>query len=146
MSAIHLANEIVESQKVRSDLLKWKIVAIAALSTIGFGISTSFTKAELVLCAIPFIAAYIDALCFHINLRIYSIGQWHKTTKAQELERDKEYTYMKAYEEYTNIAWRCGAFSLEKWTIYYSSITLNIILCYVLFHYLIKLLSHIEFL
>lgn len=128
MDTIHVANEIIESQKVRSDLLKWKIIAIAALSTVGFGISTNFEKAELALCTIPFVMAYIDALCLHIVLRIKAIGQWHQTEKAKELENDNECVYMRSYEEFTQKVEGCGAFNLEKWTIFYSSLLVNLIL------------------
>ncbi len=33
-------NEIIEAQKIRSDLLKWKIIVVAALGATGLGLST----------------------------------------------------------------------------------------------------------
>ena len=128
MDTIHLATEITESQKVRSDLLKWKIIAIAFISLVGLGISRGYNKTEMALCIIPFVMAYIDALCIHLNLRIFSIGKWHTTEKAKELEVSPESLYMQEYENYIEFAYEAGAFNLEKWTIFYSSLFINVII------------------
>ena len=128
MDTIHLATEVTESQKVRSDLLKWKIIAIAFISLVGLGISSDYTKSEMALCIIPFVMAYIDALCIHLNLRIFSISKWHTTEKAKELENSHEFMYMQEYENFIGYAYKAGAFSLEKWTIFYSSLFINVAL------------------
>lgn len=127
MDTIHLASEITESQKVRSDLLKWKVIAVALIASVGLGISSKYLQFELALCVIPFVMSYIDALCIHINLRIFSIAKWHRTDKAEELEDNSEFIYMQEYEKFTVEAFNAGAFNLEKWTIFYSSLVVNLV-------------------
>lgn len=128
MSTIHIGSEIIESQRVRSDLLKWKIITIAVIASVGLGISSKYLKFELALCIIPFVMVYIDALCLHINLRIFSIAKWHKTEKAKELINNSEFVYMQEYELFINKAYEVGAFKLEQWTIFYSSLVINFVL------------------
>jgi hypothetical protein len=124
MSSIHISTEIVESQKARSELLKWKIIVVSILATVGFGISTTLSKLEWAFCLIPLVCAYVDALSLHLNLRIYSIGKWHTLDLGKGL--DKEFEYMQHYEKFTSQAYKKGAYSLEKWTILYSSLLINI--------------------
>lgn len=128
MTTIHLGTEVTESQKVRSDLQKWKVIAVAALAAVGLGISTSQTKFELALCVIPFVMAYIDALCGHADLRIHAIARWHRTRKAAELESDREYRYMQAYERFAEQAGEQGAYRLQGWTRLWSSLCVNALL------------------
>lgn len=126
MSAIHISNEIIESQKARSELLKWKIIVVSILATAGLGVSKDIEKLELAFCIIPLVCAYVDALCLHLNLRIFTIGKWHSLELGKDL--DDEYTYMKYYEKFTDHAYQCGAYRLEKWTILYSSLLINAII------------------
>lgn len=128
MSGSHLRTEIIESQKVRSDLMKWKIIAIAVIGSIGFGVSKTNNTFELALCIIPFVMAYIDALCLHITLRILSISKWHQSEPAKELENNDEFIYMGEYEKYAKLAWKAGAFNLDKWTVFFSSLVINLAL------------------
>ena len=116
MAQLH--DEIVESQKVRSDLLKWKIILVAALGGTGFGITggTNSTKyADLVLCCIPFVCVYIDMLCRHLSLRIYAIGYFRKNWKAGESGEDKD------YETFTDTIRNKHAFALESAAVVLSS-------------------------
>ena len=71
-------NEVIEAQKARSDLLKWKIIVVAALGATGLGLTEKESRpyADLVLGCIPFVCAYIDALCRHLSLRIRVICQF----------------------------------------------------------------------
>src|SRR5262245_60129108 len=71
-------DEIIEAQKVRSELLKWKVLAVAALGATGLGLSEkeSRPQADLVLCCIPFVCAYIDVLCRNLSLRIRVVSQF----------------------------------------------------------------------
>lgn len=83
-----LRNEIVESQKTQADFLKWKLIAVAAVSSISLGFtpvanSVNSDEAnrrglELLLCAIPLICAYIDFVSLHIMIRIVTIGTYLK--------------------------------------------------------------------
>jgi hypothetical protein len=76
-----LRTEIVESQKARIDLLKYKLLAIAVLGAIGLGFhryeSGNFQiEPDYVLSIIPFVCIYVDLLCWHITLRIIVIGRF----------------------------------------------------------------------
>jgi hypothetical protein len=97
---------------------------VSILATVGFGISTTLSKLEWAFCLIPLVCAYVDALSLHLNLRIYSIGKWHTLDLGKGL--DKEFEYMQHYEKFTSQAYKKGAYSLEKWTILYSSLLINI--------------------
>ena len=126
MSAIHISQEVIESQKSRSELLKWKIIVVSILATVGLGVSKDIEKLELAFCLIPLVCAYVDALCLHLNLRIFSIGKWHKLEIGKELFH--EFQYMKHYEEFIQRAYECGAYRLEKLTILFSSLIINFLI------------------
>ena len=65
-----LRAQITESQKVRSDLMKWKLLIIAGIGTAGLGFDNfKFPDAHMVLCLIPLVAVYVDALCAHLSLQ-----------------------------------------------------------------------------
>ncbi len=59
-----LRTEIVESEKVRIDLLKYKLITIATLSAVGLGLSEKIDLARVliepvyVLCIIPFVCIF----------------------------------------------------------------------------------------
>jgi hypothetical protein len=108
-----LFTEITESQKVRSDLLKWKILVVAALGAVGLGLSgagqeQSRQYIDLVLIGIPLVCVYIDLLCRHLSLRIQVIGQYRKRIGD-------------AYESFTETAAEHRAFSLENLAVVASS-------------------------
>jgi hypothetical protein len=71
-----LREEILESEKVRSDLLKWKLALAGVLGAAGLGFSGSenLRHADLVLCAIPPVCVYVDLLSLHLNLKMLVIG------------------------------------------------------------------------
>lgn len=129
MSAIHISQEVIESQKSRSELLKWKIIVVSILATVGLGVSKDIEKLELAFCLIPLVCGYVDALCLHLNLRIFSIGKWHKLDVGKNL--NSEFVYMQHYEEFIQRAYECGAYRLEKLTILFSSLIINILIAVV---------------
>lgn len=115
-----LRNEIVESQKARSDLLKWKLVLVAFLGGAGLGLQGKELKnAHLLLCLIPFVCIYIDLLCRHINLRIKVIGEFLKRAKPV----DSSGEFIKQYEQFCSSI--PDVFSLESWALHFSSIALS---------------------
>jgi hypothetical protein len=74
-----LRTEIIESQKARIDLLKYKLLAIATLGAVGLGIGNYHSDTHefiYIICIIPFVCIYVDLLCFHNNLRILVIGRF----------------------------------------------------------------------
>src|SRR6476620_5919020 len=83
-----LRDEIIESQKARADLFKWKIILVAAIGAAVLGVAYPLgetaragqdelvTKREYLLCLVPLVCVYTDILCAHMNLRIRVIGQF----------------------------------------------------------------------
>lgn len=123
-----LRSEIVESMKIRSDFLKWKIIVIATLGAIGFGVtSTSIADSRVILCLIPFVNGYIDLLCKHISLRISVIGEFRKKGYIKK-EQLYEGDYIGAYENFVTKARNRGAYSMEKTAVFISSILSAIVL------------------
>lgn len=59
--------------------MKYKLLAIAALGTIGLGFSEqkgAIVEADYILCIIPFVCMYVDLLCYHNDMRILVIGNF----------------------------------------------------------------------
>lgn len=73
-----LRQEIIESQKSQAELLKWKLIATAAVAGAGLGIQVPALKsdARLLVCLIPLICAYVDLLSLHIVVRIIVIARF----------------------------------------------------------------------
>jgi hypothetical protein len=118
-----LANELVEAQKVRSDLLKWKIALVAGLAGVGLGLVDTAPSgqryADLVLCAIPLAAVYVDALCRHLSLRIKVIGDYRYSREGDDYRK---------YEEFVSRAREQGAFGLEGYTVVVSTVVICVAL------------------
>ncbi len=102
-----LPDEIIEAQKCRSDMLKWKLVLVAVLGAAGLGLSEKVNAAPLVLCMIPFVCLYVDLLCCNNNVRQILIGSYYNTC-----EQD-------AYECFVGKHRR--AFALEDWALFWST-------------------------
>ncbi len=89
-----LRDEIIESEKARTDFLKWKLILVAAIGGAGLGIGLSekaCSKPVALLALIPFVSLYVDAVCFHNQLRIMAIAKFLRTKlPATELARQYE--------------------------------------------------------
>lgn len=110
-----LANEILASQKTRSDLLKWKLVICAVLGAAGLGFAKDASRTSIVLLAlIPPACLYVDLLCTNINLRIMVIGRYYS-----EVRKDR-------YEQF--VEKRRISFALEDWALYGSTYVIAILL------------------
>jgi hypothetical protein len=113
-----LRNEIIESEKARIDLLKYKLVAIATLGAVGIGVG-NYAKGQgftYAICIIPFAAIYVDLLCFHNTLRIRAIARYL-------------YNNGDPYEKFINtIRCRISFFELEDWALQWSSLALSAII------------------
>jgi len=99
-----LRTEIIESQKARIDLLKYKLLAVATLGAIGLGFGQSQhgkIDSDLVLLIIPLVCIYIDLLCWHNTLRILVIGRflshYHKDLYEKYISSLDRYTPKKGY-------------------------------------------------
>ncbi len=116
-----LRDEIVESQKTRADILKWKLIIVASLGGAGLGLTgqakdAAFGYAYLALMFIPFVCVYVDLLCRHNALRIEIIGAFLRSREA-----DPQY----AYEQFVDSKRHLKAFDLEDWVLRYSTIALS---------------------
>jgi hypothetical protein len=83
-----LRDEIIETEKSRSDLIKWKIILIAAIGAAALGVGVELkpdVRAPVALLAlVPFVCLYVDAACFHLDLRILAIAAFLRTRLPEE--------------------------------------------------------------
>jgi len=109
-----LRSEIMEAQKARIDLLKWKIILIAALSAVGFGISRDTQGPVPVLLGfIPLVCAYVDVLCVHNDLRILVIARFLRTSAEAKDYEDLCQAQRRAFVlESLALVWTTVVFSL----------------------------------
>jgi hypothetical protein len=77
-----LRTEIIESQKTQADLMKWKLISVAAVASISLGLAptggSSVEGAKLLMCLVPLVCAYVDLIGLHLMLRILTIGIYLK--------------------------------------------------------------------
>ena len=122
-----LRTEIVESEKARIDFLKYKLMAIASLASIGLGFGAYQHNdikipADYVLCVIPFVCAYVDLICYHNTLRILVIANFLKY-------------YDDPYEGYiTKLTDARYLFNMEDFVLHWSSVVVS---CFVALYSLV---------
>ncbi len=131
-----LRQELIETQKARSELIKWKLLLVSALGATGLGFSkndsNNILNAEVLLCCIPFVCAYVDAQLENLSLRIMGIAIFFRQTGSSI---GIEKCYIK-YEEYMAFAremllkthHRLGRHSPQSWLIRSSSIVFSLFL------------------
>jgi hypothetical protein len=118
--------EILEAEKARSDLLKWKLVLVAALGTIGLGLTETNVGHPVVLIGIPLVCAYVDLLCRHLTLRIHVIGYFMRSrpeVKPVNRDLDWQQNFFRKYEEFADR--NRAAFILETVALTVSSVLLS---------------------
>jgi hypothetical protein len=76
-----LRTEIIENQKARIDLVKWKLVIVAAvvvwsLDKLDKSASDLKPLSFWALSLVPFVCLFVDCQCFHINLRTFVISKF----------------------------------------------------------------------
>lgn len=71
-------DRLLESQKTRDSLMKWKLIIIAFVgaAALGFSKSDPLPHSELALCLIPFACCYIDLLCRNLSIRTKMLGRF----------------------------------------------------------------------
>ena len=126
----YLRTEIMDSEKARIDLLKYKLVIIAGLGSVGLGLSGIGPRPkvppEYILCIIPFACVYFDLLCYHNTMRILVIGRFLNSV-GYEYERyigELSKTLIAAGE-------KKGAeyfFEMEDWSLRWSSAFVSLLL------------------
>ena len=123
-----LREEILQGQRVRSDLLKWKLGLVGGLGAAGLGFAGSegLRHADLVLCAIPPVAVYVDLLCRHLSLRILVVGTFMRTQRD-----DPAGATLAAYEDFARRSRDLpgekarSAFDLEDWALSWSTMAVS---------------------
>ncbi|WP_009630110.1 hypothetical protein [Synechocystis sp. PCC 7509] len=123
-------DEIVEAEKGRTDLLKWKLILVAALGAIGLGISNLSSTAKpilslhLTLCLIPLVCVYVDLLCKHLQMRILVISKFFQSDECRN--NTGEISYFCLYESFCE-KYR-SVFSLEDWAQQWSTLFLSVLI------------------
>ncbi len=102
-----LPEEIIETEKSRSDILKWKLVLVAVLGAVGLGLSGKANASPLVLAMIPFVCVYVDLLCCNCNIRTIVIGTYYSISRRDSYERF--------------VGKHRHAFEMENWALYWST-------------------------
>lgn len=72
-----LRSEIVESQKADIEFVKWKLIAVAAVTSILFGVGSDRERdpqLQLLIFLIPLICAYVDLVSITLAMRILTIA------------------------------------------------------------------------
>ncbi len=101
--------EIVEAQKARLDLFKWKLILVAGLGATASGLveTHSTSHSNLLFALIPLVCIYVDLLCRDQTLRIVVIARYlHLVHLAREEPTET------AYEAFVNkaVQMRVGKF------------------------------------
>jgi hypothetical protein len=123
-------NEIVEAEKGRTDLLKWKLILVAALGTIGLGLSNLSSTAKpilslhLTLCLIPLVCLYVDLLCKHLQMRILVISKFFQIHI--DTNNTDETPCFNSYESFCEQV--RSVFTLEDWAQQWSTQFLSVLI------------------
>ncbi len=66
-----LKKELLQAQKTRDDLMKWKLGVVSAVSAAALGFTGRSTgnHSSLALCVIPLACCYVDLLCRNLSIR-----------------------------------------------------------------------------
>jgi hypothetical protein len=119
-------NEILETAKARVDLLKWKLIGVSALGSVGLGLTKTDGSAPpyLILALIPFVCFYVDLLCQHFALRILVIARFLTTSPKGE-----QAAYECFVEKTRNMGpkKKINVFDLESWALYWSTWVMSIL-------------------
>jgi hypothetical protein len=121
-----LREEVIESEKVRSDLLKWKLIITSALGGVGLGFGDHVPEngMPLMLALIPLSCAYVDLQCRHLTMRIQVIGAYSRSaTKAAEGNYEQFAEECRAMGEGKKLS----AFELEDLALEWSTFVLSLL-------------------
>src|SRR6266545_2298754 len=80
-----LRQEVLEAEKARSDLLKWKSVLVAGLAAVALGLKDGGRPHRVILVGVPLVCVYVELLCHHLNLRIQLIASFMRSCEKGEL-------------------------------------------------------------
>ena len=76
----YLREEILESEKSGTVLLKWKLIVVAALGVAGLKLTLNHDNysplSQYLLCLIPFVTLYVDMHCYTFRIRSLVISKY----------------------------------------------------------------------
>jgi hypothetical protein len=110
-------NEMLEAQKERDSLMRWKLILVSTIgaAALGFSQNSPLPNAEFALCLIPFTCVYVDILCRNLSIRTKMISLF--------LAQDQKDPLETFYQVYTGPR---GS-SLESFALRFSTIFLSIL-------------------
>lgn len=75
-----LRSEIIHAQQMGSDFLKWKLIGAASVASLGLGSGMSSrlvpSDANILICLIPLICAYVDLARLDLVVRVVAIARF----------------------------------------------------------------------
>lgn len=123
-----LRDEVIEAQKGRLELLKWKLILVAGLGGIGLGFSfndssQTMISPHLLLGLIPLVCLYVDALCRHLQLRILVISDFIEYfNEAESISKYEKFCHDTRRKKSLNIFW------LEDLAMEFSTVIMSILI------------------
>lgn len=122
-----LRDEIIETQKARADLLKWKLIILSVLGAVGAGVRFSPYASDplpIALALIPPVSLYVDVMCYHLSLRINVLGAFLRNCACDETgsEFSSKLTVLQQYETFAaKVRTKYRAFDLEDYALTWST-------------------------
>jgi len=127
-----LRDEIIEAEKGRADLLKWKLIIVSALgaAALGFTGQRDVHGAPFLLLLIPAVCLYVDLMCRHLSLRIIVIGTFLRLYGWDEERSYERFVshVRREQREQTGIIQRMKEvkiFAFEDWALALSTIVMS---------------------
>lgn len=115
MDASALRSEIVESQKFKVDLMKWKLLLAAGLGAAALGLEKDHGM-PILLGLVPLVCAYVDVICYHTDLRMLVIARFCRDELPQaDLARAYEVSCLNSRQ----------VFKLENFALFWATFTLS---------------------
>jgi hypothetical protein len=87
---VDLRGNIIEWQKARVDLFKWKLILVAGLGAAASGIvgTQKVTRPGYVLALIPLVCLYVDLLCVDQTLRVVVTSRYLQLLFPEKRQED----------------------------------------------------------
>jgi len=116
--------KLLEAQKARNELMKWKLILVAAIGSAGLGLlrPNEFNQLYLIIIIIPITSVYVDLLCRNLSLRSLKINIFASTYADADNNESIDIKYHKFYQQ------RHVGTSLESIALFWSTIFITIII------------------
>jgi len=120
-----LKKELMEAQKSRQDLMRWKLVLVSVIgaAALGFSKSPSAEQAGLALCLIPLACCYVDLLCRNLSVRTKLISGF--LSRESKIASAVEARFEDCYKQFNDAR---GKKSLEDFALLGSTCFLSVVI------------------